>query len=331
VTTLFLCSMLALTSFVGGAAQPATGPLRIVVIEGEGAVNIIQQKTAVAPIIEVRDRNNLPVSGATVTFTIQGGKTAVFAGGSPTLTVTTNAAGRAVAAAVNPLSSGTVQIQATAAFQGQTAAATITQTNVMTAAPAGGSAASTGGGAAGGGGGGLSGGAIAGIAGGVAAAGAAVVLTQKSDEADGTDGAGGASGGVTTAIDPAVSAALGTYTLATVNGVGLPATTVSSPPATCAVVTDNATLSLTADNGERRYEVRETSRTTCPIGSNTNFQSGSTGTWTISGNTITFTPLSDNFLLDAATLSNGSLTMTVRPPHIDAGREAPRVTTVWRK
>ena len=321
--------MLTLTSFVG-AAQPVSGPLRIVVIEGEGAVNIIQQKTAVAPIVEVRDQNNLPVAGATVTFTIQGGKTAVFAGGSQTLTVTTNAAGRAVAAAMNPLSSGTVQIQAAAAFQGQTAAATITQTNVMTAAQAGAAAASAGG-AAVGGGGGLGGGAIAGIAGGVAAAGAAVVLTQKSDEADGTDGTGGASGGVTTAIDPAVSAALGTYTLVTVNGVGLPATTVSSPPATCAVVTDNATLSLTADNGERRYEVRETSRTTCPIGSNTSFQSSTTGTWTISGSTITFTPLSDNFLLDVATLSNGSLTMTVRPPHIDAGREAPRVTTVWRK
>ena len=306
--------MLTLTSFVGGA-QPVSGPLRIVVIEGEGAVNIIQQKTAVAPIVEVRDQNNLPIAGATVTFTIQGGKTAVFAGGSQTLTVTTNAAGRAVAAAVTPLSSGTVQIQAAAAFQGQTA----------------GAAAASAGGAAGGGGGGLGGGAIAGIAGGVAAAGAAVVLTQKSDEADGTDGAGGASGGVTTAIDPAVSAALGTYTLVTVNGMGLPATTVSSPPASCAVATDNATLSLTADNREQRYEVRETSRTTCPIGSNTSFQSSSTGTWTISGSTITFTSISDNFLLDVATLSNGSLTMTVRPPHIDAGREAPRVTTVWRK
>jgi hypothetical protein len=40
--------------------------LRIGVVAGEGAVNIIQQKTAVAPIVAVRDRNNLPVSGATV-------------------------------------------------------------------------------------------------------------------------------------------------------------------------------------------------------------------------------------------------------------------------
>ena len=38
--------------------------LKIVVLEGEGAVNIIQQKTAVAPVIEVRDRNDQPVSGA---------------------------------------------------------------------------------------------------------------------------------------------------------------------------------------------------------------------------------------------------------------------------
>lgn len=302
--------------------KPAT-TLRIVVIEGEGAVNIIQQKTAVAPVIEVRDQNNLPVGGATVTFTIQGGKTAAFAGGSQTLTVTTNAAGRAVAAAVNPLGSGTVQIQAAAAFQGQTAAATITQTNVMTAAQAGASTASAGGAAGGGGGGGLGGGAIAGIAGGVAAAGAATVLTQKRDE--GGDGETGA------VIDPAVSAAVGIYTLQTVNGAGMPATTVTSPPATCAVITDNATLTLTANNRERTYEVVETSRTDCRLGTNSNFRSSNGGTWTASGTTVTFSSNNDNFVIDAATLSGSTLTMTVRPPHIDAGREAPRVTTVWRK
>jgi len=79
-----LLSLLIATSV---AAQPKQ--LRIVVIEGEGAINIIQQKTAVAPVVEVRDQNNLPVAGATVTFTIQGGKTAAFASGSQTLTVTT--------------------------------------------------------------------------------------------------------------------------------------------------------------------------------------------------------------------------------------------------
>ena len=43
----------------------------------------IQQKTAVAPVVEMRDRNNLPVAGATVTFTI-GGNAASFASGVQT-------------------------------------------------------------------------------------------------------------------------------------------------------------------------------------------------------------------------------------------------------
>ena len=137
--------------------------LKIVVLEGEGAVNIIQQKTAVRPLVEVRDRNNLPVAGATVTFSIGGGGSgAVFAGGVQTLTVTTNAAGQAAASGLNALSSGAFQIQVQAAYQGQLATAAISQTNFATAAAAaqagataGGGGTTTGaaGGAAGGGGG----------------------------------------------------------------------------------------------------------------------------------------------------------------------------------
>ena len=324
-----LFMMLAATALPATEAQaPAARSLRILVIEGEGAVNIIQQKTAVAPIVEVRDQNNLPVSGATVTFTIQGANTAVFGAGSQTLTVTTNAAGRAIAAAVNPLSSGTVQIHAAAAFQGQTAAATITQTNVLTAAQAS-SAAAGAGASGGGGGGGLGGGAIAGISGGVAAAGAAAVLSQQRDDEE-EDIAGDVTPQTST-IDPAVVAALGTYVLQTVNGAGMPAITVTSPPASCPVITDNATLTLAANGAERNYEVVETSRTLCPVGPSSNFQSATGGRWNISGTTVTFMGTSDNFVLDTATLSGATLTMTVRPPHIDGGREAPRVNTVWRK
>ena len=42
--------------------------LQIVVIAGERNVNIIGQGTAVATLVEVRDRNDLPVSGAAVLF-----------------------------------------------------------------------------------------------------------------------------------------------------------------------------------------------------------------------------------------------------------------------
>jgi hypothetical protein len=123
------------------SAQPAPA-LRVVVVEGEDAVNIIQQKTAVRPVVEVRDRNNLPVSGALVTFSIEGGKAASF-GGASTLTVATNAAGQAAVTGLTPSAAGAFQIQVSAAFQGQVATATIAQTNVMTAAQAAAAGASS--------------------------------------------------------------------------------------------------------------------------------------------------------------------------------------------
>jgi hypothetical protein len=164
----------------GSLSVDAQGrPLRIVVLSGEDSVNIIQQKTAVAPLVEVRDRNNNPVSGAVVTFAVQGGKSAAFQGGATTMTIATNAAGQAAATGLTPLTAGAVNISVEAAFQGQVVTSAISQINVMTAAEA---AAAAGGatgagsgtgstaGSAAGGGGGLSGTTI-GIIGGVAAAG----------------------------------------------------------------------------------------------------------------------------------------------------------------
>jgi len=148
--------------------------LKIVVVEGEGAVNIIQQKTAVAPVIEVRDRNDQPVSGAVVKFAIQKGKASFD--GARTLTVTTNAAGRATATGLTATGKGALQIATSATFQGQTAAATIAQTTVATTAEA--SSVAAGGGAAGTGGG-LSHAAIAGIVGGAGAGVAGAVVASK--------------------------------------------------------------------------------------------------------------------------------------------------------
>lgn len=179
-----LTILLAVLLATGLESQPAQSGLRIVVLEGEDAVNVIQQKTAVRPLIEVRDRNNLPVAGATVTFTIGAGQPAAFAGGAQTLTVTTNAAGQAAASGLNALGSGAVQIQVQSAYQGQIATAAISQTNVATAAAASqaGTAASSASG------GGLSTGATLGIVGGVVAAGgiavgAAQLARGASDEA----------------------------------------------------------------------------------------------------------------------------------------------------
>ena len=127
LTTIVLAMSLAAAP---QAAQNAA--LKIVVIEGEAGVNIIQQKTAVKPVIEVRDRNNLPIPGVLVTFSIEGGKAATF-GGASTLTVATNAAGQAAVSSLTPATAGAFHIQVSAAFQGQLATTTIAQTNVMTA------------------------------------------------------------------------------------------------------------------------------------------------------------------------------------------------------
>jgi PEGA domain-containing protein len=160
-------------------AAPAAA-LKIVVLEGEGAVNIIQQKTAVAPVIEVRDRNDQPVAGALVRFAIQTGRASF--NGARTLTATTDALGRATATGLTPTGGGPLHIGVSAAFQGQTAAITIAQTNVLTAAQA--SAAAASGSGTAGGGGGLSHLALAGIVGGAGAGiGAAVLASRKNTPA----------------------------------------------------------------------------------------------------------------------------------------------------
>jgi hypothetical protein len=174
--------------------------LRIVVLEGEDAVNIIQQRTAVAPVVEVRDRNDQPVAGAVVSFVIRNGR-ATF-GGARTLTVTTNATGRAVAAGLTPTGTGPLQIAASAAYQGQTAAITIAQTNVATAAQA---AAAGAGGASGGGAGAAGTGAASGGSGAAAGAGAATGA-----------GAGAAAGGAAASGAAAAGGGIGLTTIGVV-------------------------------------------------------------------------------------------------------------------
>lgn len=211
----------ALGLLVASAAGAQDQAFRVVVIEGEDGVNIIQQKTAVRPVVEVRDRNDLPVSGAIVTFSIEGGKAATF-GGASSLTVATNAAGQAAVTSLTPAAAGAFQIQVSAAFQGQVATATIAQTNVMTAAQAAaataaGSTGSASGGSAGGasggaaGGGGLSTTTIA-IAG-AAVAGGAVAATQLVDKLGETIYTGSFSGTISGVLTSRAENCAFTYTI----------------------------------------------------------------------------------------------------------------------
>lgn len=244
------------------AAKAPAGPdkaaaLKIVVVAGEDAVNIIQQKTAVAPVVEVRDRNDQPVSGAVVQFAIRGGR-ATF-NGARALSVTTDALGRAAVTGLTPTSGGAFQITASAAFQGQTAVATIAQTNVLTAAQAasvagtggagggaGGGSVAGAGGAAGGGAGGLSATTIA-IVGGAAAGGALAATKALGGGDQATTYRGTFSGALPVFFGPTCQVDLredGTVTLeinvsdsGAVTGQGHVSATNSAPvgplPATC--------------------------------------------------------------------------------------------------
>src|SRR5579864_3360737 len=104
-------------------AQEAGGQLNIVIVEGDGAINNIRQRTAREPIVQVEDENHKPIAGAAVVFLLPDqGASGVFANGARTLTVTTDAQGRAVAHGFRPNSvSGKLQMRVTASYQGKTA------------------------------------------------------------------------------------------------------------------------------------------------------------------------------------------------------------------
>ena len=130
--------------------------------------------------------------------------------------------------------------------------------------------------------------------------------------------------------DPAVDAASGRYVLQQINGAGLPAITVPSPPNSCPIVTDNATLVLTAR--PQVFEVTENSRSDCRIGPSTTFRSTSGGSWSLQAGTVTFTTSgTSNMSLGQGTLSGTTLALTFAPPHVETGKTTDRGNSVWVK
>jgi len=128
-----------------GEPKPeVSSELKIAVLEGEDGVNFIKKKTAVRPVVEVRDRNNAPVAGASVAFLLpQYGPGGTFANGSKMMTVVTDSTGRATAGGIQPSGTGAFKINVTASHQGQSASTAISQTNQMAAAAAGGMSGTT--------------------------------------------------------------------------------------------------------------------------------------------------------------------------------------------
>jgi hypothetical protein len=128
-------SCLLLTNLLSAERSdaPQTAPaLNIVIVEGEGTLNNVKQRVNREPIVQVEDENHKPVAGAAVVFFLpNSGPSGTFANGSQTLTVTTDATGRASATGIHPNHTlGKMQIRVTASANGLSASAMITQTNI---------------------------------------------------------------------------------------------------------------------------------------------------------------------------------------------------------
>lgn len=110
-----------------------SGGLSIIPVAGEGAINNIEKRVIVEPVVEIQDEQGRPVVGAKVEFRCPiSGPSATFFGASPTLTVDTDAAGRARASGMSPNTElGTFAIQITVTHEGRTATAMMTQTNAV--------------------------------------------------------------------------------------------------------------------------------------------------------------------------------------------------------
>jgi hypothetical protein len=151
----------ALITFSSGLAQtpsPPTGPaqaqpsttissetppspgLKIVVLEGAGAINNIRQHRAKDPVVQVTDETGAPVKDASVTFLLPAtGASGVFGAGGRTLTVLTDEKGQAAGRGLVPNQvAGKFEIHVVASYREQRARALITQTNATPAEAAGG-------------------------------------------------------------------------------------------------------------------------------------------------------------------------------------------------
>lgn len=115
------------------AAADADG-LNLRIVEGQGSINNVRTRSARAPVVELRDDQNKPVAGASVTFqTPFAGPGAVF-GSERVLVTQTDSEGRAIGRGLVPNGvTGPFEIHVTAAFNSKVVSASIRQINASPA------------------------------------------------------------------------------------------------------------------------------------------------------------------------------------------------------
>lgn len=134
--------LIAICFFLAGAVfaqQPNLAPagtvtgiggLKILVLEGQDGVNNIRTPMAMNLVVEVRDDNDRPVEGATVSFQLPlMGPSGGFEGGVRNKDATTNIQGQAQVSYTPNMEPGRFTIQVKAMQGGRTGMTTITQQN----------------------------------------------------------------------------------------------------------------------------------------------------------------------------------------------------------
>jgi hypothetical protein len=139
--TFLLTGLLALPFPPPLPAAPPSPALNLVIVEGEGAINNIRQRTAREAIVQVEDENHKPVAGAVVAFTLpSNGASGTFANNARTVTTITDNQGRASVRMRPNNVQGKYQMNVTASNAGQIATGVITQTNALLVGAAAGAA-----------------------------------------------------------------------------------------------------------------------------------------------------------------------------------------------
>jgi hypothetical protein len=111
------------------STRPSAGVLKILVLQGQNAINSLTSKTALSPVVQVLDAVEQPVEGATVTFEVSPTGPGGSFGGAPIATVKTDFTGQATAAFTPNDTPGSFSIKVTAALGEQSAQQRIRQTN----------------------------------------------------------------------------------------------------------------------------------------------------------------------------------------------------------
>ncbi len=128
-----------LAAFMSQGPTPAPPPegYKINILKSEPQNNL-KKGRATKAVVEVRDRNNKPVAGVALLFLLpNSGPSGAFAGGAQSLTVTSNAAGQAVATYTPNQVAGMFNVTVNAQVNGvPVATTTISQANLSVAAGA---------------------------------------------------------------------------------------------------------------------------------------------------------------------------------------------------